>query len=871
MKKVKLLPLLVAFGLVLTGCATTGETGPQGPKGDTGAQGEKGDKGEPGQTPFIGENGNWWIGETDTGVPATGADGEDGTDGTNGTNGTNGTDGVNGEDGKDGTSMHTGNGAPSADLGQEGDSYVDLDTWDFYVKDANGWTKKGNIKGEDYERETHTVTFETLGGTVIASQEVLHGEKVQKPANPTKDGNEFLGWTYGDEAWAFGGHVVTEDMTLTANWEYDILSIANVTKKVAGATLETTQYNTTTTTNLLWGENENGRTHSSSKVDSFSGNTITTYYAFDANGNPYSYQIEGEKLSKNSATITAAAFDGPSTYIGGNSYYGAAGLLNYMNAFYPLDNNKINYMDDNTIYVEYLAEQYGSKNLTQIQADLVYNNGTLEGVNFSHRTVYQYELIQDVELGVWYPAEDCSTKFVSNNYTFSYGDSTLELPHTIEDFYYESYDLVDTDGEIVEELTLENGVSATLSIANGAPSTANYQFDTPVVTTLEGATGAATASFNTFTGKLTINPTTIGELTLNITTKNVTKQINVEVVEPQVASISMKTYKAPTWEGGNYSATAITSALTMFEGESLLMGAQIAPNGASQGYTLTADSEDVVLTLAHENVKTTGLSYQSIYVDIYSVTCAKAGTYEITATSTKDTTKSVTVTLEVVAAPTIEEIVANDYWHYYGGNGHAIDKNIYIEFAPSEDNAALGTVTIQDYFTNKYNSELSEEEKLITRTHDYSYDAATKVFTLSTDGTNVEYYLQVNDDYTGIDICDDRTGEDAIAIAGFTAKVYDPIVYLSGEWFETEENLGIIYLMLNNGRGMLNDGTAFTYTVTINEDGSMTVNVDADGLTAICTDLGIDSITSIVLDATYETITITYVTGGETLTTTLSK
>ena len=55
----------------------TGATGPkgdQGEKGDTGATGPKGDrgeKGEPGDTPYIGENGNWWIGNTDTGVKAS--------------------------------------------------------------------------------------------------------------------------------------------------------------------------------------------------------------------------------------------------------------------------------------------------------------------------------------------------------------------------------------------------------------------------------------------------------------------------------------------------------------------------------------------------------------------------------------------------------------------------------------------------------------------------------------------------------------------------------------------------------------------------------------------------------------------------------
>lgn len=44
-----------------------GEQGPQGEKGETGAQGPQGDNGE---TPYIGQNGNWWIGDHDTGVLA---------------------------------------------------------------------------------------------------------------------------------------------------------------------------------------------------------------------------------------------------------------------------------------------------------------------------------------------------------------------------------------------------------------------------------------------------------------------------------------------------------------------------------------------------------------------------------------------------------------------------------------------------------------------------------------------------------------------------------------------------------------------------------------------------------------------------------
>lgn len=44
--------------------------------------------------PHIGDNGNWFIGDTDTGVKAAGENGKDGVDGKDGANGTNGKDGV---------------------------------------------------------------------------------------------------------------------------------------------------------------------------------------------------------------------------------------------------------------------------------------------------------------------------------------------------------------------------------------------------------------------------------------------------------------------------------------------------------------------------------------------------------------------------------------------------------------------------------------------------------------------------------------------------------------------------------------------------------------------------------------------------------
>ena len=55
-----------------------GVDGKDGTNGTNGVGGKDGTDGEDGQTPYIGENGNWWIGDTDTGVKAAGDDGKDG-------------------------------------------------------------------------------------------------------------------------------------------------------------------------------------------------------------------------------------------------------------------------------------------------------------------------------------------------------------------------------------------------------------------------------------------------------------------------------------------------------------------------------------------------------------------------------------------------------------------------------------------------------------------------------------------------------------------------------------------------------------------------------------------------------------------------
>ena len=77
-------------------------------------------------------------------------------------------------------------------------------------------------KGETYtlyKNVNYTVSFNTSGGSSVASQTVKNGQKATMPAAPTKEGNTVIGW-YKDSAFTnpynFDSEIVTADTTLYA-------------------------------------------------------------------------------------------------------------------------------------------------------------------------------------------------------------------------------------------------------------------------------------------------------------------------------------------------------------------------------------------------------------------------------------------------------------------------------------------------------------------------------------------------------------------------------------------------------------------------------------------------------------------------------
>lgn len=134
---------------------TKGPKGDQGDPGDPGAQGDKGDPGTPGtgsRTPGPqGDKGD----KGDKGEPGPkgnkgdkgpdGAQGAPGTPGQQGDQGEPGDPGQKGPNGVAGSKIHSGSGAPSTSVGEQGDYYLDKTGKKVYKKEGTTWALMANL------------------------------------------------------------------------------------------------------------------------------------------------------------------------------------------------------------------------------------------------------------------------------------------------------------------------------------------------------------------------------------------------------------------------------------------------------------------------------------------------------------------------------------------------------------------------------------------------------------------------------------------------------------------------------------------------------------------------------------------------------
>ena len=92
------------------------------------------------------------------------------------------------------------------------------------------------------EEKIYKITFDTVDGSEIPSQEVKENEKIKYPGEPIKDGYKFKMWTINEEAIDFS-KPVTGDLNLKAEYEK-----VTTTKKIVTTKKITTTRKITTTT-----------------------------------------------------------------------------------------------------------------------------------------------------------------------------------------------------------------------------------------------------------------------------------------------------------------------------------------------------------------------------------------------------------------------------------------------------------------------------------------------------------------------------------------------------------------------------------------------------------------------------------------------
>lgn len=146
----------------------------------------KGDKGDPGETPHIGDNGNWYIGEVDTGYPSRGErglrgyQGEQGEPGVPGPQGKPGEPGPAGVDGADGKNGAPGQPGPIGPPGRDGATpEIKDNTWYINGEDtgvrANGRSGPQGSPGYIKPFKLHPTAIPTpFGRPIYAYYSFLH-------------------------------------------------------------------------------------------------------------------------------------------------------------------------------------------------------------------------------------------------------------------------------------------------------------------------------------------------------------------------------------------------------------------------------------------------------------------------------------------------------------------------------------------------------------------------------------------------------------------------------------------------------------------------------------------------------------------------
>ncbi len=259
------------------------------------------------------------------------------------------------------------------------------------------------------------------------------------------------------------------------------------------------------------------------------------------------------------------------------------------------------------------------------------------------------------------------------------GERTLVNEHSAAKYLYESFDLLDGEGNNVDgkEVELAAGSVLTLNVANASPEGANSTVD-EIKVFVTDAEGMETfyAYGSCYEGLVEISAFQMGTYYVTVSSYNVSKSFTLVVTEPAVSE-----FYAAVYNGVEYVATSSTTA---YVGASVEIGA-VVNQYADASFTATISKGD-----ASAKLELSGSSYL--------FTAAVLGTYEVLLTSKENAEFTATLTIEVVAAPTVAELLTGK-WSYVEDWGFTL----LYEFQPASEGATSGTcvITYTDFYSGE--------------------------------------------------------------------------------------------------------------------------------------------------------------------------
>lgn len=163
---------------------------------------------------------------------------------------------------------------------------------------------------------THTVSFDTDGGSAVDAQKILRGQKVVRPVDPTRSGYRFNGWYKDASVYDFTSPVL-DDFTLRAAWTANQYTITFDSD--GGSTVTSITQDCGTAITAPANPTRDGYTFTGwhpaipaampagdlTVKALWSANSYAITYDLDggtAEGNPDSYTIEAENITLNAPT-----------------------------------------------------------------------------------------------------------------------------------------------------------------------------------------------------------------------------------------------------------------------------------------------------------------------------------------------------------------------------------------------------------------------------------------------------------------------------------------------------------------------------------------------------------------------------------------